>query len=73
MLAFIEREGDLVLFKFGDNTFSLLEGRFTCMHLVVHMKSDSNSYVKNEKRELEKDETLPPFSPLHSCQLAITA
>ena len=49
MLAFIEREGDLVLFKFGDNTFSLLEGRFTCMHLVVHMKSDRKKKARERR------------------------
>lgn len=42
-------------------------GMFVVFRAVVHMTSDRNSYVRNAKRELDREvQTLAPLSPRHS-------
>ncbi len=60
----------MISVKYGDNsghfqTVSLKT--FIVLRSVVHMTSDTNSCVKNEKGELKREvQTLDLFSPPHS-------
>lgn len=48
------------------------QGMFVVFRAVVHMTGDRNSYVRNAKRELDREVQTPaPLSPRHS--LPVTA
>lgn len=59
--AYSQREFTILhLIKYGDNGTSFLSWKaFIVFHSVAHMKSDRNTCLHNENRELEKGGSNP--------------
>lgn len=56
------RERGAIFFKYGDNGADGLSWKaFIVWHVVVHMRGDRNCWVKNEKREVEREKFKPSF------------
>lgn len=56
------RERGAIFFKYGDNGADGLSWKaFIVFIVVVHMRGDRNCWVKNEKREVEREKFKPSF------------